>query len=233
MDTPAKLMPYVRLGEGYAAYRGPVAGGSLHRHAAFQIAIAGRGELVMVDPAGTRHRAAALVVSPMTRHRMLATAEVLTYFVEPHSAFADRLRDRYDSGIAAAPELCGVREHDVVWHARAGQGGGLDPRLMQAVEMLRDSDIPTSVLATAIGLSPQRLRALARHELGLSLTRWRVWSRLRRAVQALQVGASVADAAASAGFSDQAHLTRQMREMLGFTPAVTLSVLRDQSLPAT
>jgi AraC-like DNA-binding protein len=219
--------------EGYAVYHGAVADSPLHSHAAFQIAIAVRGELLMGDSAGTHHRAVALVVSPLTPHRMDALGDLLTYFVDPHCAFADRLRECYGTGIAAAPELCDLREEDIV-----GQRGGepsldLDSRLVKAVELLRSGDAPMSVLAAAVGLSAQRLRALARQQLGMPLTRWRVWARLRRAVEALQAGMSLADAAAMAGFSDQAHLTRQMREMMGVTPAVALPSVRGHLLCAT
>ncbi|MGZ8746993.1 MAG: hypothetical protein ACXWZ2_08195 [Mycobacterium sp.] len=43
----------------------------------------------------------------------------------------------------------------------------------------------------------------------------------------------MADAAAAAGFADQAHLTRQMREMMGLTPTALLPIVRSQSLCAT
>jgi len=35
----------------------------------------------------------------------------------------------------------------------------------------------------------------------------------------------LAQAAIAAGFSDQAHFTRQMREMMGLTPSVVLQAL--------
>jgi methylphosphotriester-DNA--protein-cysteine methyltransferase len=98
---------------------------------------------------------------------------------------------------------------------------------------LADSDIPLPKLAAQVGVSPQRLRALARQQLGMPLARWRVWSRLRRAAEALQDGWSLADAAIAAGFADQAHLTRQMREMMGLTPAELLPIVRPHSLRAT
>jgi AraC-like DNA-binding protein len=63
----------------------------------------------------------------------------------------------------------------------------------------------------------------------MPLTRWRVWTRLRRAADALQRGRSLADAAHEAGFADQAHLTRQMREMMGLTPAGLLPIVRSHS----
>lgn len=226
-------MPSLSISDGYAVYRGPVGGGGpIHRHGAFQIVVAGRGEVAMVDPAGTRHQTAALVVSPMAPHRILAIRDLITYFIEPHCLFADQLRQRYDAGIAAAPELGELRESDVAAACR-GQSQELDPRLVTALALLADSNIAMPSLAAEIGLSPQRLRALARRELGMPLSRWRVWSRLRRAVEALQSGMPLAEAAVAAGFSDQAHFTRQMREMMGLTPTMVRHALGDQGLRAT
>ncbi len=226
------MIPRFAIGEGYAVYRGPTTAGTLHRHAAFQIVIGMPDAVGVVDAAGITHRATAIVVPPMQRHCLLATADVLTYFVEPHCAFADRLREHYGNGITAAPELRALSEDDV---RPAGSRGSdeLDPRLVFALNALADGDISLPSVAAEVGLSPQRLRALARQQLGMPLARWRVWTRLRRAAQALQRGQSLADSATAAGFADQAHLTRQMREMMGLTPAALLPIVRAQSLRAT
>jgi AraC-like DNA-binding protein len=109
----------------------------------------------------------------------------------------------------------------------------LDPRSVSELNILAGSDIPLPSVAAEVGLSPQRLRALARQQLGMSLARWRVWARLGRAAEELQSGSSLADAAITAGFADQAHLTRQMREMMGLTPAAVLPIVRTHSLRAT
>lgn len=220
------------IGDGYAVYRGPVADGPIHRHGAFQIVAAGRGRVAMVDPAGTRHRAAALVVSPMAPHRILAVPDLVTYFIEPHCRYADLLRRCYHPGIAAAPELGELGEPEVAAACR-GRSQQLDPRLVTVLALLADDSIPMANLAAAVCLSLQRLRALARRDLGMPLTRWRVWSRLRRAVEAAQSGMPPAEAAIAAGFADQAHFARQMREMMGLTPTVVLRGLGDQSLRAT
>jgi len=220
------------IGEGYAVYRGPTTVGTLHRHAAFQIVIGMRDEVAVVDATDIQHRAAALVVAPMERHCLQATPDVLTYFVEPHCVFADRLRQHYRNGVTAAPELRDLSE-DEVRPAAIRRSGELDPRLVQALNAVVDHHVSLPSLAAKVGLSPQRLRALAQSQLGMPLARWRVWTRLRRAAEALQNGQSLADAAITAGFADQAHLTRQMREMMGVTPAAVLPILRSHSLPAT
>lgn len=81
-------------------------------------------------------------------------------------------------------------------------------------------------LAAKVGLSPQHLRALAQHQLGMPLARWRIWQRLVRAAEALREGQPLAAAAITGGFADQAHFNRQMREMMGLTPSAVLPVLR-------
>ncbi|WP_433514401.1 helix-turn-helix domain-containing protein [Nonomuraea sp. CA-143628] len=198
-----------------------------HRHAAFQIVVAVRGEVAMLDACETCHRGTVLVVPPMTRHQLLAAADVLTYFVEPHSAFADQLRE-YD-GITSASQLHGLGEEGIRSSA-VHASSALDPRLVAAMDTtMADWELSMPELAARVGLSPQRLRALARRELGMPLTRWRAWARLRRAAEALTDGQSLAEAAATASFADQAHLTRWMREMMGLTPSAVLPVLRAQS----
>ncbi|MEV2272631.1 helix-turn-helix domain-containing protein [Nonomuraea africana] len=65
--------------------------------------------------------------------------------------------------------------------------------------------------------SPPPLRRL-RAEVGIPLVRLRQWARLRSAIAHLS-GHHVAQAAAAAGFADQAHLTRTARGLLGRTPS--------------
>jgi AraC-like DNA-binding protein len=226
------VIPRFAIGEGYAAYRGPTTAGTLHRHAAFQIMIGMRGEVGVADAADITRTATALVVPPMHRHCLLVNADVLTYFIEPHCAFAARLREHHGAGITAAPELHDLTEDDVRPFGRRGSDD-LDPRLVHALNSLADNAITLPELAAQVGLSPQRLRALARQQLGMPLTRWRLWTRLRRAAEALQKGESLAEAATEAGFADQAHLTRQMREMMGLTPAAVLPIVRSHALQAT
>jgi AraC-like DNA-binding protein len=226
------VVPRFAIGEGFAVYRGATTTGHVHRHAAFQIAIGMRGEVAIVDTSGIQHLAAVLVVAPMEPHSLQANPDVLTYFIEPHCMFADRLREHHGAGISAAPELRDLSEDDVR-PAGVAPSSQLDPRLVQALNAMSDFNASLPSLAADVGLSPQRLRALARDQLGMPLARWKVWTRLRRAAEALQAGQSLADAAGSAGFADQAHLTRQMREMMGLTPAVALPLMRGQALRAT
>ncbi|MFD0889402.1 AraC family transcriptional regulator, partial [Streptosporangium algeriense] len=146
MDVQEEPVPRFAVGEGYAVYRGLTRDSTFHRHAAFQIAVAVRGEVSIVDAADTHHRAAALIVPPMERHRMLAATDLVVFYVEPHHVFADRLRERCGNGVTAAPEMRDLREEDI-GRAGAHPSGELDPRLVEALNVLGERSVPMPVLA--------------------------------------------------------------------------------------
>ena len=118
-------------------------------------------------------------------------------------------------------DLTAVR-HEV--RAEFGAAPPLDPRIAHVVRHLGEIDDIAGV-ASDVGLSAPRLRALAGQNLGAPLVRLRQWSRLRTAVAVLG-SVSITDAAAMARFSDQAHLTRSMQRMLGRSPGSLLSSRR-------
>ncbi|MFC7622820.1 helix-turn-helix domain-containing protein [Microlunatus sp. GCM10028923] len=73
-------------------------------------------------------------------------------------------------------------------------------------------------LESLSGLSRWSLARQFRAAVGVSPSRYRLACRVRRAQQLILSGAGLAGAAAQAGFSDQAHLTRAFRSVQGITP---------------
>lgn len=75
-------------------------------------------------------------------------------------------------------------------------------------------------MARCAGLSPSRLHALFREEVGATPRDWLLQLRLARVCAWLGAGdLPIAELALRAGFSDQSALTRAMRRSLGTTPA--------------
>ena len=66
---------------------------------------------------------------------------------------------------------------------------------------------------------------------GLTPMRYLASLRVERARELLARGASCADAAFQAGFSDQAHLTRAFKERLGVTPGFYQRAVTGKSSP--
>lgn len=73
-------------------------------------------------------------------------------------------------------------------------------------------------VAAAAGLDKYRALRSFTAAFGLTPMRYLASLRVEAAREALAAGASCADAAWAAGFSDQAHLTRAFKERLGMTP---------------
>jgi AraC-like DNA-binding protein len=113
-------------------------------------------------------------------------------------------------------------------HARPGDRAGLprnpgrSPAAVHAVsELLAEQlDDPPSLddLALATGMSPFALVRAFRRETGLPPHAYVNHLRVRLARRLLDGGTAPADVAATAGFADQAHLTRHFKRVVGVPP---------------
>ncbi|MFT4288819.1 helix-turn-helix domain-containing protein [Nocardioides sp.] len=74
-------------------------------------------------------------------------------------------------------------------------------------------------LADALGVSPRAVQRIARRYVGITPAAMLRRRRLQDAVPRVQAGEDLAAVAAELGYADQAHLTRDFRTVLGFTPA--------------
>ena len=86
-------------------------------------------------------------------------------------------------------------------------------------------------LAEAAGLDKYRALRTFTAAFGLTPMRYLASLRVDRARELLARGASCADAAFQAGFSDQAHLTRAFKERLGVTPGFYQRAVTGKSSP--
>ncbi len=94
---------------------------------------------------------------------------------------------------------------------------GVGVHVRRAIEILRsDRLVSTAMLAERLGLHPVYLARLFRTRLGLTPARVRQGMRLGTALdQIVQMGKPPAHAALEAGFSDQCHLSRQVKRYAG------------------
>lgn len=75
-------------------------------------------------------------------------------------------------------------------------------------------------LKSLVYLSESRLSHIFKAQVGISLKRYLVWSRLKRTIHTvLNRNENLFSAALTCGFYDQAHLTKAFKEMLGITPS--------------
>lgn len=93
-------------------------------------------------------------------------------------------------------------------------------------------ELSTAQLAEACGCTTRTLRNATLAAAGVSPKHLARIVRIRRALDLLaSAGISPRDAAASSAFSDQAHMSREFRELVGLPPARLGSQIRSSALP--
>ena len=90
-----------------------------------------------------------------------------------------------------------------------------------AVRLLTSHSV--SGTADQLGLSARQLQRVMATTTGLTPKAFQRVARLQRFLQDAECGASLATAAAVAGYADQSHLTREVRALSGLTPAQLLT----------
>jgi transcriptional regulator GlxA family with amidase domain len=91
----------------------------------------------------------------------------------------------------------------------------IDPLVAYVARGLDDGASVAEVVE-AVGFSHRHVASVFREHVGLSPKRY---GRVRRVVRAIaDRSGGLAQVAASAGFADQAHLTREVRAIVGVTP---------------
>ncbi|MFI0357467.1 helix-turn-helix domain-containing protein [Actinomadura sp. 9N407] len=111
-----------------------------------------------------------------------------------------------------------------------GRSRPADQALASAAREAINQGAPEAVglvpLAGLLQVSPYRLSRVFSREMGVSLTRYRNRVRVGQVMERLERGErGLAGLAADLGFSDQAHLTRTVREHLGHTPTALRRLL--------
>lgn len=148
---------------------------------------------------------------------------------------ADRLTDR----AVHAPDVIGRR--GVVLEERLGREPAvhvleafllsrvaettIDARVARAAAILTARpDRSVESVVHEIGVTRQHLRRLFLEHVGVSPKAFARTARLAKLVPLLARGRSLASAAFSAGYADQPHMTRELRGLVGVTPAQYLAL---------
>lgn len=202
-----------------------------HKNVAYLLILGKTEDISVIDSLGNHHTGRVLLVRPMVEHQVVMSPSLAChFFLAPQSAFAKRLDQS-----ASEDEILKLRPEELPFHSdmandeifailddvMAESNAKLDPRLAQVLEYLNEAPLHSSIadLAARCNLSPSRLRALAKKQIGVSLSTLFLWRKLIKSMEVLTLGSTLSEAAQAGGFSDQAHFTRTMRKMFGITPS--------------
>ncbi len=219
---------FLRAGSGVALFGEDRARGtSVHGQPAWKLVTALDGDLVLRVAGTAPVTAAGVLVPPDLPHALAATGAYRCLLVEPWvdrlgASPAPVLLDRRLAGRLGSVLVPGADLRDLAGDVAALLRAGLavpagvpvSPRVREAAASAGTAP-SLAELAGRVGLSGTRLRELVRAELGVRLGRLRLWQRLGAGATA--PGGGLAQRAADAGFSDQAHLSRTARRLVGRT----------------
>jgi AraC-like DNA-binding protein len=115
-------------------------------------------------------------------------------------------------------------------------GGGLAPWQAELALrlLLRDlcAEVPVAQVAILCGLSRSYFTRAFKVSMGMPPHRWLVRQRVRRAAEMLErTNERISLIALSCGFSDQSHLTRMFRAIVGSSPAAWRRQRKARSAP--
>jgi len=238
MSTPAQLNGTIFVSGTRALYVGPFLAAKRHAHNAAQILFAPEG-LTIEDAEGGRIRATSAVIPPRLAHSHGACAHGALLFVDGDDPLSRDLTRKAEPSAEAwvrTNASVSVPRDPTLDEAKAlisAMVSALEPRgsanarhpasrRMSAFLGGRTHGDLAS-LSHQAGLSPRQMRHTFARDMGLPMRAYVRWKRLRRAIAAVEEGASLTIAAISAGFADGAHLSRVFAEQFGMTPTQGLS----------
>lgn len=249
----AALPPLWRLDGGRTLFVGTLDRNDAHEHGApvflsslgapFGLRLQGDGRWLSVD--------AAMIPAGVVHELDIGGAPIAVLYAEPTIAGAGALAALVSDSEERASAVVGRSKVRMLvrnlYEDRASLGwadealddllgfGGrtgrrqIDPRVAAAARLLEISDHETLTLADVapcVKLSASRLRRLFESEIGVPFGRYRAWTRMRRALDAVTLGRNLTAAAHAAGFADQAHFAHDFRRTFGAPASRSLTGVR-------
>jgi AraC-like DNA-binding protein len=157
----------------------------------------------------------------------LPAAELVDGHV-PLAAVDSRLDRRLEPALDASRTLGGAFEamnRELLRHV--DRLAELDAEVSEAATMLNDASASVADVSSRVYVSERQLRRRFAERVGYGPKTLQRVLRFQRLVAILgEPGADLARAAAAAGYADQAHLTRECRDLSGLTPAALAEWLR-------
>lgn len=234
---PQTCYPAVWLWPGQALYSGPGLGLEPHSGSVWCLAVGVDGPLT-VRVGAQRIEARTALIPPRLTHHLTMTGPLVSCYLDPASQRSSACRAQFDEfcadiGVhhAGEAELFAPPTDDVEalrWLDRAAPSDIelIDPRIERAAKQIRDDPataVSAAELAASVGLSESRFLHLFRQEIGSSLRRYRLWSRLMRAGAEIAAGQNLTTAAAQAGFASPSHLADRFKTTFGLSATQLLT----------
>lgn len=223
------------LGHGWAMFRGQTGDNLPHAHHAVQLAVADGVQITLAHgPSGQILQAPGFIIGSNVSHQLLPSRDVVQLlYLDPAHRWGQMLQtlagpDVFTLTVKTARALgraMAAEREAPPWSALARELR-LNPeqvptphpavhRVLTTLDQHLDAPVRLQKLANEMHCSASHAARLFRTHVGLPVRPYLRWRRLILAVRAVAQGADLTRAAAEAGFSDSAHLSRTVRQAFG------------------
>ncbi len=139
-----------------------------------------------------------------------------------HAVYAESLAGSIVTGLLDIPDQASGRAGGRLTQAQMN-------KLISRIDKLGDYRLTVAEMAETVGLSESWFSNVFKQTTGKTPLQWQLGKRTDHAKKLLlESGLAVADIAAQLGFSDQAHLTKVFRQIVGATPAAWRRMQQEQ-----
>lgn len=208
----------------------------IHSHPAFEIMFSKNGGIDL-EVENCKYRNVSLaIIEPNTPHKIeFKKANVIVLMIECNVAYLKKRLLDFDivlsEGVYAGNKSNDNQEfiEEIIFSVCHTQITiALDERVQKALNYLNNTLNNTSSdykeimkdLKLRTHLSESRISHLFKKEIGISIKKYFVWSKLKKAFKSVvQEEKNMYDASIENGFYDQAHLSNAFKQMLGITPS--------------
>lgn len=203
-----------------------------HSHPTVEIIIAKTGDFTLWIDTEFHNNLKFAIIPANQRHKLSsANCEIKIIMIEHHNKLvADNmklidvdLRNGYF--LQSKPEQEVVQINNFVQKIRCGQAlNEYDYRISETIDYLNQNDLEYDLMMKTLraitNLSESRLSHLFKSNIGISLKKYLIWSKLKSTIKNhLDSKVDLFSALIKSGFYDQPHFSKSFKSMLGVKPS--------------
>ena len=200
-----------------------------HSHPTIEVVYATKGMFSIVSPTVQEEQATFAIIQPNVQHSINGQGcELKVLMIESYNdllhAYLETSGIPLKDGVFCSNDEHGQLFTEIETFVKNNDLRNIpDERIQQCLTIIDHEYVEYETMLTrltsSVHLSESRLSHLFKEHIGVSLKKYLVWSRLKRAIYlTLNQGLNLTEASHKAGFFDQAHLSNAFKKFLGVTP---------------
>ncbi len=204
----------------------------IHSHPTVEIIIAKTGDFTLWTDTEAHNNLKFAIIPANQRHKLSSTnCELKIIMIEHHKKLVFDHMNLADVDLSngyylqSKPEKEVIQINNLVQKIRSGQAlHDYDYRISETIDYLNQNDLEYDLMIKTLraitNLSESRLSHLFKSNIGISLKKYLIWSKLKSTIKIhLDSKVDLFSALIKSGFYDQPHFSKSFKSMLGVKPS--------------